>query len=58
MDAGESETMLAYSLFVSHNVLPSDFARMSPAEKTILKHFLLKESKDTQKEREKLRRRR
>lgn len=49
MEAGEPETIIAYYLFSVHHMPPSTFVAMHPAEKAIVKEFVLKEAKETEK---------
>lgn len=37
-----------YALFVRHSIMPADFYRMSPSEKSIICVFLQKEIEDEQ----------
>lgn len=55
MAAEEPETVIAYYLFVAHHMPPSAFAAMHPAEKAIVKEFVLKEAKEAEKLRKEVR---
>ena len=41
--------MTAYSLFVKHNIMPSQFLSLSAEEKALLHVFIQKELKDEKK---------
>ena len=55
MVAEEPETIIAYYLFSAHHMPPSTFATMHPAEKAIVKEFVLKEAREAEKLRKKAR---